>query len=247
LLTTGSIAPAAAALIAAVAVATLPRIGWTCLIAGVAVLAVAQGRPGGAILLVLAAATPILLLPRAGTIWPLSVGAPALGLIALAGAWPALAGRVGGPWRRAVTGTSGWLALVLMSPLHGSGLYASLPAGVAHPAAYLGSLQQTAELILRPIISSGLLAGAPVWAAAAIVLPWLTAQPRFPVRIVLVVTWAAVTVSATQAALTLGHASTGVLIDSGSATGGAVLAAILALAPGAIDAVRVGRADVQLP
>jgi len=137
-------APPAAALAAAVAVALLPRAGWLLAAAGcVAVLA--APRPELAVLVAAAAAAPPLLLRRHGLVWSLPALAPLLGLATLAGAYPAVAGRLRRPYARAAAGAVGawWLLLA------------------------------EAGATLEAVVTSGALLVAPVWAAAALVLPWL--------------------------------------------------------------------------
>ena len=110
LLAPSPVPPTAAALLAAAVVLALPRIGWLSATAALAGTALTQGRPGAALVLTIAALVPVALVPRRGTAWPLAAGAPALGLVGLAGAWPALAGRAwGNAWRRAVLALTGWV------------------------------------------------------------------------------------------------------------------------------------------
>jgi hypothetical protein len=247
LLAGAPLAPAAAALAAAIAVAALPRIGWLTVIVALSATTAAQGRAGGAVVLALAGVTPILLNPFRGTDWPLAAGAPWLGLLGLAGAWPALAARAGGPWRRSVLGAAGWIWLVLATPIYGSVLYLQLPPGIPGPAArWAGSLQQTVDLVLRPLLHSGAFAAAPVWAAAAVVLPWIVGARSLAVRFVLVTVWAATVASATVTAVNLIHSPAGPLGISAAATG-AVVGALVALTPSAIAAWRIGRARAEVP
>jgi eukaryotic-like serine/threonine-protein kinase len=247
LLAPSPVTPAAAALLAAILVASLPRVGWLALTGAMIAAAAIGDRPGAALILALAASIPIALVPRTGTAWPLAAGAPALGLVGLAGAWPALAARVAGPWRRAVLGATGWIWLLLAAPVYGSGLYLKHPAGTSRAATHwMSSLDQTAQVVLRPILSSGALAAAPVWAIAALVLPWLVRRRSLPVQIVLVSAWAAAVVSATDSAIGMVHFPDR-LAGSAVAAVGAVAGALVALAPSAVEAVRVGRARAGLP
>jgi hypothetical protein len=55
----------------------------------------------------IAMAAPALVLPRAGTLWPLPAIAAALGVVGLAGAWPALAANARTIPRRAALATGG--------------------------------------------------------------------------------------------------------------------------------------------
>jgi hypothetical protein len=246
LLAPSSIGPPAAALAAAAVILLLPRIGWLLIAAALTAAASAQGRVGGAMVLALAALVPIVLAPRRGSAWPLSAAAPALGIVGLAGAWPALAARAPGLWRRAMLGATGWAWLLLAAPLDGTGLYLRQPTGSPlSKGAWITSASHTVDQVIKPILSSGALAGAPVWAAAAVVLPYLLRRRRYSAQIVLVTVWAAVTVSGTETAIRLVHPSSA-LLGSGTACAGAVACGLVALAPGAVRAWRVGRARTEL-
>ena len=225
--------PAAAGLLAGAAVLLLPRLGWWGLIIALAAVAVSRSLPGAAGVITIALLLPIVLSPMAASIWPLSAGAPALGLIGLAGAWPAVAGRAGTPWRRAALGAIGWVWLLLASAIAGKALYLPLVPGVAPPHAWMRSLSVTVEHLLRPEISAGVLAPALVWALAAVTLPWLVRGGSLVLDVARVVVWATVLVSATGVAVAAWH---------GSATGpsglaaptallGALASAVVALAP----------------
>jgi hypothetical protein len=95
--------PLLPALAAVAAVAVLPRIGWLLTVAAVIGL-LASEEPGTAVL-VAAAALPVpLALRRRGTAWSVPALAPLLGLVSLAGVYPALRWARWGPggrcWRR---------------------------------------------------------------------------------------------------------------------------------------------------
>ena len=111
-------------------------------------------------LVALAAAVPPLLLRRRGLAWSLPAAAPLLGLAGLAGAYPAVAGAVRGPWARAALGAAGLWWLLLAEPLLGRDLALGTPPG-------------DAGTVLEALGSSGALLLAPLWAAAAVALPWL--------------------------------------------------------------------------
>jgi eukaryotic-like serine/threonine-protein kinase len=164
----------ATATAAAVLVAALPRGGWLALTAFMATCLIIRAHAGTALLLVTAAAVPALLIPRDGPAWPLPAAAPALGAIGLAGAWPAVAGLSGPAWRRGALAASGWLWLALA---RGPGTTSSLSA--------------TIDQVLVPLLTVGTLAGAGVWAAAAIALPWLRARGSPIVEAALLAGWAA--------------------------------------------------------
>ena len=139
---------------AGVLVAALPRAGWFALTAFMATGLLIHEHAGGALLLLAGALVPVVLSPRDGPAWPLSAGAPALGAIGLAGAWPAVAGLAGPLWRRAMLGATGWVWLALAR------------------ATYSSSTSDALHHAITPLLTVGTLVGAGVWAAAAIVLPW---------------------------------------------------------------------------
>jgi serine/threonine protein kinase len=138
----------------------------------------AAGRPGVA-LLVLAAFLPVVLLPLdrrssggAGG-WLACVLAPALGLAGLAGAFPALAGQAS-RWRmRASLGALGYWWLTLAEPLLSRHLWLGPPAFTPPHAVWESSLGSAAGHVLGPLLSLGVLLGAVLWAAAAVLLPVL--------------------------------------------------------------------------
>jgi hypothetical protein len=231
LLGTSPLAPAALAILAAVFVLALPRIGWVALTGALVAAAAAQGRAGGSLALALAAVLPVILLPRTGVAWPLAAGAPALGLLGLAGAWPALAGRARRAWCRAALGLIGWLWLTLGAALAGADLYAQRPSGTPAPAVWTESLTVTFHDVLIPVMRSGILAGAPVWALAAVVLPWLLGRRSLGIQAVLVSGWAAATAAGTQVAIAAFHGPGAVVTPAGALIG-ALAAGLAALAPG---------------
>jgi eukaryotic-like serine/threonine-protein kinase len=234
-LTTGALAPspvpaAATGLLAAAAVLLLPRLGWGALTIALAALATSEHRPGAAAVITAAMLLPLALSPAAATTWPLSAGAPALGLIGLAGAWPAAAARATTLWRRAALGAIGWIWLLLASAIAGKSLYLPLVPGVAPPHAWMRSLSDTVDHLLLPDVFAGVLAPALVWALAAVALPWLVRGGSLVLDVVRVVIWAAIVVSGTGAAIVAVHGS-----DAPGAAPtallGALAAAALALAP----------------
>jgi eukaryotic-like serine/threonine-protein kinase len=176
--------PAAGAAGAALAVLVLPRAGWLIMAAALAAWA---GGPSAAV--VAAAAIPtVALLRRAGALWSLPAGAPLLGAVGLAGAWPALAAQAARPWHRAALGALGCWWLALAEVLTGD----RLALGAAPGAALEGSH-------LAPLVSSGALALAALWAVAAVLLPVLVRGRRLAADLVGATAWAAALGSATQA------------------------------------------------
>ncbi len=237
LLAPAPLPPAAVALIAGAAVLVLPRMGWLGLAAALCAGAVVRGHAGGALVLALAALAPVLLLPARPSAWPLSVAAPALGLIGVAGAWPALAARAGragraGPMQRAVLGAVGWVWLLLAGAVlgPGHGLYLPTVPGVPAPAVWIGSLSQTTGHLLPALVSTGVLLPAAVWALAAMTAPWLVRGRVLALDVVRVVAWSALVLSATSAAVVAVHGSDAVGAAP-TAVLGATVGAIVALAP----------------
>ena len=167
--------PAIAVLGTGLAVAVLPRVGWLLLTVAAALLLVAQGSSGGAIVLLVAVLpTVVLLFRHAGrSVFPAVV--PALALIGLAGVWPALAGRAASAWERVILGAAGWLWLVVGGLLSGQMTYVRPSPAVPPPRIWMPSLHDAVHQVLHPLLYSGILAPALVWAAAALVLPGIGA------------------------------------------------------------------------
>jgi hypothetical protein len=231
-----ALAPAAAAVVAALAVAALPRLGWVALALLAAGILVAQGRAGGALVLLCAGLLPVVLLPRSPTTWPLSAAAPALGALSLAGAWPALAARAATPWRRAALAMTGWVWLAVASSLANADLYARRPPATPPSSTWMPSLQQTVDHLLAPLAGAGMVACAMLWGAAAVVLPLLAGRRPFGVAVVLVTVWSAIVVSAIATFLGVNH-SRGAGMPA-TAVLGAIAGAIVALAPAALRSWR---------
>jgi len=245
------LAPAAVGMIAWLLVLLLPRIGWISLSIALATTAAVQGNSAGAVVVLLGAFVPVVLMPRSATAWPLPAGAPALGMIGLAGAWPAVAGRATTkPWRRAALGFAGYVWLVLASPLANTDLYTRRAPGTPDAHVWTSSLGVALHDVLVPIVTSGVLAGALVWALAALVLPWLIRGRSLPLDLVLSAVWAATTVSATETVIALVHPGTGVNSPP-TAIAGAVVAGLVALGPTLLHAWHVrqqwGNPHAELP
>ena len=201
--------PALTACVAGVLIAALPRVGWLALTAFLATGLVTNSDAGGAVLLVAGALIPVVLAPLDAPAWPLSAAAPALGAFGLAGAWPAFAGFAGSAWRRGALAATGWLWLALAR-----GPWTDSPSGTVHH-------------VLAPLLTVGTLAGAVVWAAAAIVLPWMRIR-RSPVReAVLLAGWAGALAVATIAVST--PAAQDPRVTAGAAALGAFVGALVAL------------------
>jgi eukaryotic-like serine/threonine-protein kinase len=207
------VSPAAAAAGAAAAVLVLPRLGW---IAMVAALAAWSSGPTAAVLGLVAAPT-VVLLRRSGGLWSLPAGAPLLGVVGLAGAWPALAGQAARPWHRAALGALGCWWLMLAEILSGERLALGSPPDAALSGTHL-----------LPLLTTGALALAALWAAGAVLLPLLVRGRALAADVVAATTWAAGLGAATQAvagALSWQPAMRGLVASAVVAGGLAVVAA----------------------
>ncbi len=151
----------------------LPRLLWLGCLLTLAVWQAFAGLPGVS-LLVLAAGTPLLALPRrSGPGWLAAGIAPALGLAGLAGAFPALAGQRSGWLARAGMAALGFWWLALAESLLRRRLWLGPPAGLPPRAAWESSINVAATHVIAPTFTVELLLGAAVWALASAILPWL--------------------------------------------------------------------------
>jgi hypothetical protein len=195
------------------------------------------GRAGMAPVVLCAVLPVVLTVRRPGARWLLAAGAPLLGLIGLAGAFPALAGQAAG-WRiRAALGALGywWLALAeLIWDEPARRLWLGAPAAAAH-LGWESSPTGAVAHALAPLLTLEVLAGAALWAAAAAVLPLLVRGDSAMRDALAATAWAVALAAATPAALTAlsdvagGHqaAPRGVLL--GAACGAALAVAACAL------------------
>jgi eukaryotic-like serine/threonine-protein kinase len=215
-------AQAAAGAFAGVAVAAFPRAAW--LAAALATIGfLGAENPGGALLVAAAAAPVPLLLRGAGALWSVPALAPLVGIVSLAGAFPALAGTARGWMRRAALGALGaWWAL-LAQPLLGRALLQGpgavgvpasggqvreagqrLAAGVGPHGLELGPLAHApagdvVHRVFEPLVTGGALLYPAIWAVAAAVLPWLVRGRHLAVDVIAAAAWAATLGAATAA------------------------------------------------
>lgn len=221
---------AAAALLAGLVAIVLPRLAWLGLVASATTTLAVGGDSGTALVLGAALLIPVALLPRARGHWPLPAAAPLLALIGLAGAWPALAARAGGPYRRAALGALGWVCLYPAGALAGrAALYVHLPSALPARTVWAGSPYEAVHHVLGTLLTPDLLAGALVWALAAVALPAVPARrPRSAV--LLGAGWSAALTMATVVAL---HAvgSAHAVPGTGALLLGSLAAALVVLAP----------------
>ncbi len=167
-----SFSPLAAAGLAAVATAVLPRIGWLLAVIGLCAWLVSPeaDRQGTALLIAAAAAPVPFLLPRAGLLWSVPVIAPLLGTIALAPAFVGIAALASTPARRAGLAAAGLWWLVLGEALTGRALLYGSPDGTLAPSSWDGSISAAASDALQPLVTTPALAPVLAWAAGAVVL-----------------------------------------------------------------------------
>jgi serine/threonine protein kinase len=197
LLSSAPLAPAAIALVVSAVTLLFPRLGWAAAVLALAGLAAGEGRTGGAALWLLVAVPPVMLLMLKGG-WSAPGLAPALGLLGLAAAFPAVASRAGKSWwQRAVIAAAGYLWLVAAGALAGHSLF-WLPFKPTAAQAWLTSPDAMFNQVLIPLFQARGLAGALVWAVAAALAP-LLATRRWPtLDVLLAVGWGAATITALE-------------------------------------------------
>ncbi|HEY2569956.1 MAG TPA: serine/threonine-protein kinase, partial [Solirubrobacteraceae bacterium] len=216
----------------------LPRAVWLVAALALAVWQAAAGRPGAG-LLALVALLPVVLAPigrrdRAGTGgWLACALAPILGVIGLAGAFPAIAGQAP-RWRmRAALGALGYWWLALAEPLLARHLWIGPAAGTPPRTVWEGSLSSTAVHVIGPLLSTGLLLGAALWAGGAVLLPLIVRGRNAALDVVAAVAWAGALAVAAPA-LDAGLAGQSAHATPRGAIVGAVLGAALAVASRAL-------------
>jgi hypothetical protein len=220
----------------------LPRLGFIIAAIAVSILAVLQGHAGDALLVVVGAVVAVAAAPRGRPPWPLAVGAPLLGVLGLAGAWPAFAARATTARGRAALGFTGWVWLVLAGTLAGTGLYVQPPPGGPPATIWSGSPYEATHHVLGGLVSSGAFAPAPVWALAAVLLPLLVRRKSLARDAVAVVAWALLLVAFTEVAMAVGHFSSPTAILR-TALPGAIAACAVALAPSMLATRRTIRRE----
>jgi eukaryotic-like serine/threonine-protein kinase len=167
-----SFSPFAAAGLAAVATAVLPRVGWLLAVLGVcAWLASPEADRQGTALVVAAAAAPVpFLLPRAGLLWSVPVLAPLFGTIALGPAFIGVAALASTPARRAGLAAAGLWWLLIGEVLTGKALLFGAPDGVLPRGNWQGSISAAASDALGALLTTPAIAPVLAWAAGAVVL-----------------------------------------------------------------------------
>jgi hypothetical protein len=223
--------PPLVALVTVALVALLPRLGWLAATIGVPLLLTLGPvqRPGAGLLVATLALASPLLLRADGRAWALPAAAPALGLLGLAGAYPALAGRAPHWSARAALGFLGVWWVVLAEPLLARALVFGPAPDTPARASFDGAPGITAGDVIAPAVASGALLLGIVWAGAALVLPWLVRGRSLASDVVAASAWSAGVAAAT---ITLGEALGGRVGQSAphGLVPGAVVAAALAIA-----------------
>jgi hypothetical protein len=164
--------PFAAAGLAAVATAVLPRIGWLLSVVGLCAWLVSPeaDRQGTALVIAAAAAPVPFLLPRAGLLWSVPVLAPLLGTIALAPAFIGVAALPSTPARRAGLAAAGLWWVLAGELISGRALLFGAPDGVLPRENWDSSISAAASDALQPLLTSPALAPVVAWVAGAVVL-----------------------------------------------------------------------------
>jgi hypothetical protein len=137
-----------------------------------------------------------LLLARSPRSWSMPLLAPLLGLVGLAGAFPALAGRGSRALERAALGALGAWWLLLAEPLADRTLLLG-PAAKAPTGAAAQEASSIAADTVAHTVTSGLPVLLALWALGAVVLPWLVRGWSLATDVVMAFAWAACLAAAT--------------------------------------------------
>jgi serine/threonine protein kinase len=172
----------------------LPRTLWIALALAAIVWQAVVGHPGvglllGAALLPLAAMPPEPYSRRISPVWLSCLLAPALGVVGLAGVFPAIAGQASGWRKRLVLGALGYWWTALAEPLLARRLWLGAPAGTPSRDVWEPSISSAASHVLGPMLSTGVLLGALLWGVGALLLPWLVRGVHAAVDVVAVGIW----------------------------------------------------------
>lgn len=192
-----------AALVAALACGLLPRLGTLLSAVGLGIVFLACGVAGWAVLLAAAFLPGLLLLPREGFLWLAPAGAPLLGLAGVSLAFPAIAGQLSRPSRRAILAGLGFWWLLMAEAAFEPTLLLGDPAGLPARGLWQASVSATVADVLVPVIASGAPLIALVWAGAAWLLPALPVGHRSVADLAFLAIWAAALAAATALAARL--------------------------------------------
>jgi tRNA A-37 threonylcarbamoyl transferase component Bud32 len=177
---------------ALLSVAFSPRSGWLLIALAAVVWAAITGEPGTALLLAAAFAATPLLLGSEPWLWCVPALAPALGVLGLAAAFPALAARLAGrsAWQRAALGALGYWWLAITEALSAHRLLFGAAASATPRSGWEGSASAAVTHVLSPLCTPGHLAPALLWAVAAVLLPWILRSASGASRIAFAALWA---------------------------------------------------------
>jgi hypothetical protein len=146
--------------------------------------------------------------------------APLLGLATVAGAYPALAGRAPGWFTRAALGALGaWWALLAASLLGRAMLVEDRRLATG------ASVDEAVDLVLRPLLESGVLLYVALWAVAAAILPWIVRGRWLAIDFIGACAWAA-----GLGAATVGIADAIGVVEPRNTIAASVVAGVLAVA-----------------
>jgi hypothetical protein len=134
---------------------------------------------------------------------------------------------------RAALGVLGYWWLSLAEPLLARHLWLGPAPRTPARTVWEGSLSSTAVHVIGPLLSTGLLLGAALWAAGAVLLPLLVRGRNAALDAVAAVAWAAA-LAAAAPALDAGLAGQSAHATPRGAIVGAVLGAALAVASRAL-------------
>jgi tRNA A-37 threonylcarbamoyl transferase component Bud32 len=178
--------------VALLAVAIAPGAGWLLLAFGAVVWLALSGQAGTSVILCVAIAPVPLLLASDPWLWSVPALAPVLGALGVAAAFPGIAARAGGvsAWRRAALGAVGYWWVALTEELVGKRFLFGVAPGSQPRASWQASVPGAFSHALAPLCSPGRLAPALLWAAAALVLPWLLRETLLAARILAATAWA---------------------------------------------------------
>ena len=182
-----------AALAAGLLVGALPRLGVLLLAVALSALFISAGVPGWVVLLAAAVLPAALLLERDGSNWLFAFGAPLLGLLGIACAFPACASFSSNARQRALLAALGlwWLALA-ESIAQGRLLLGQLPAHAGWASTLSGGLD-----VVVALVSHGVPLVALVWGLAAWLLPSLTRGRSIALDLAASLLWAVALTAAT--------------------------------------------------
>jgi eukaryotic-like serine/threonine-protein kinase len=224
----------------------LPRLLWVALTFALLVWQTASGRTGLALLL-LAAALPLMLaMPQSASPgWLAPALAPLLGLAGLAAAYPVAAGQPARARTRACLGALGYWWLCLGEIAAREGMAPAIAYATGFPGAYPGAHASgawapagwttslgAASGALGHLLHPAMLCGAALWAAGALVLPWIVRGADLAIDLLFAGAWSAAMLvgppllaSSLQPSLSMASAPAAAIF---AAVLGALLAAALA-------------------